>query len=76
MVRAWPTCSRLGSSRGLAAIKASTFTPYFRAIALGVSPFLTMWVRWLAPGVTGDRLGFAAFDSAAPVAADAPDTDG
>ena len=53
MMRAWPTCKRRGSSFGLAAISASTLTPYFRAITLGVSPALTVWVRGVAVGVVG-----------------------
>ena len=38
MASVWPTLIRRGSSRGFAAIKVSTFIPYFFAIASGVSP--------------------------------------
>jgi hypothetical protein len=34
----WPTCRRLGFNPGFAAISASSFTLYFRAIPDGVSP--------------------------------------
>jgi len=40
-----PIWSRLASTRGFAAIKVSSFTPYLRAIDAGVSPDLTVWVR-------------------------------
>ena len=40
----------------MAAIKASTFTLYFRAIVVGVSPDLTVWVREAATPAVSVRL--------------------
>jgi|ERR1017187_4237407 hypothetical protein len=40
-----PTRSRFGSVPGLAAINASTLTPYFLEMAENVSPSFTMYVR-------------------------------
>ena len=45
-----PTCIRRASNRGFAAIRASTFIPYLRAITVGVSPDLTVCVRPLLVG--------------------------
>ena len=76
MVTARPTCRRRGSSLGFAAISASTFTPYFRAMIVGVSPALMMCVRKVVAGVAGGRAALAEFDVAAPLAGGWPATDG
>ena len=61
----WPTFKWRESSLGLAAINASTLTPYLRAIVVGVSPALTVCVRALATLATlavKVRFGFAGLE--------------
>ena len=64
MIRAWPTRKRRASTLGLAAISASSLTPYIRAIELGLSPALTICVRGVAAGVAASRLEFVALTGA------------
>src|SRR5262245_49093399 len=42
MLTTWPVFSRLASSAGLAAMNALNFTPYLRAMDVGVSPVTTV----------------------------------
>ena len=44
MFTIWPGLIRFGSSEGLAAISALNFTPYLRAMEVGVSPLPTVCV--------------------------------
>ena len=57
MARLWPTRSRRASSPGFAAMSVSTFRPYLRAIIVGVSPALTMWLREAGAAAVAGRLG-------------------
>jgi hypothetical protein len=64
MIKVWPTFMCRASSLGLAAISDSTLTPYFRAMKLGVSCALTVWVRGVEAGadnraVPGESDGLA-----------------
>src|SRR5262245_10928681 len=51
----WPTRIRRGSRPGLAPSRAGSLTWYWRAIAAGVSPALTVCVLGLPPGTAWAR---------------------